>query len=53
EVSALRSGPRKSEHNKAVRKRSLSYSCRKPWAWAFGRSSLGAAFCFVERSYSI
>ncbi|EHO48932.1 hypothetical protein HMPREF9104_02678 [Lentilactobacillus kisonensis F0435] len=39
-----------SERSKAVRKWSLSYSCRKPWVSAFGRSGLGAAFCFAKRS---
>ncbi|EHO52796.1 hypothetical protein HMPREF9104_00832 [Lentilactobacillus kisonensis F0435] len=39
-----------SERNKAVRKRSLSDSVQKSWAWIFERRGLGASFCFEERS---
>ncbi|EHO49136.1 hypothetical protein HMPREF9104_02663 [Lentilactobacillus kisonensis F0435] len=41
-----------SERNKAIRKRSLSCSYQRPWVLAFGRSGLGAAFCFVQLSYN-
>ncbi|EHO47756.1 hypothetical protein HMPREF9104_03036 [Lentilactobacillus kisonensis F0435] len=34
--------------NQAVRKRSLSYSVQKSWAWIFEWPGLGAAFCLVE-----
>ncbi|EHO51860.1 hypothetical protein HMPREF9104_01286 [Lentilactobacillus kisonensis F0435] len=34
--------------NQAVRKRSLSYSVQKSWAWIFERRGLGASFCLVQ-----